>query len=170
MSSPKHYIDVEMLESRDEQGVLSLTPEELAMEKRLVKMPSFSARMSFYFTDGDILSRMVRKIDMIFLPVTALTYLLCYLDRSNIGIKPQFTFHPLYDIPSGSSLICIELNPADLQKGNARILNADTGDDLMHSLHLSKYEYSIALMLFLVAYCVFETPSNLALKILTPNR
>ncbi|CVL07230.1 related to putative tartrate transporter [Fusarium mangiferae] len=115
MSSPKHSIDVEMLESRDEQGVLSLTPDELAMEKR-----------------------MVRKIDMIFLPVTALTYLLCYLDRSNIG--------------------------------NARILNADTEDDLMHSLHLSKYEYTIALMLFLVAYCVFETPSNLALKILTPNR
>lgn len=65
-----------------------------------------------------------------------------------------------------------ELKLADVQKkkGNARILNADTGDDLMHSLHLSKYEYTIALMLFLVAYCVFETPSNLALKILTPNR
>ncbi|VTT73016.1 unnamed protein product [Fusarium fujikuroi] len=115
MSSPKHSIDVEMLESRDDQGVLSLTPDELAMEKR-----------------------MLRKIDLIFLPVTALKYLLCYLDRSNIG--------------------------------NARILNADTGDDLMNSLHLSKYQYTIALMLFLVAYCVFETPSNLALKILTPNR
>ncbi|CZR49547.1 uncharacterized protein FPRO_15906 [Fusarium proliferatum ET1] len=131
MSSPKHSIDVEMLESRDEQGVLSLTPDELTMEKR-----------------------MVRKIDMIFLPVTALTYLLCYLDRSNIGIEPHFTSYTLCDIPSS----------------NARILNADTGDDLMHSLHLSKYEYTIALMLFLVAYCVFETPSNLALKILTPNR
>ncbi|RKL28157.1 hypothetical protein BFJ72_g12617 [Fusarium proliferatum] len=34
MSSPKHSIDVEMLESRDEQGVLSLTPDELTMEKR----------------------------------------------------------------------------------------------------------------------------------------
>ncbi|KAF5721137.1 major facilitator superfamily transporter [Fusarium globosum] len=130
MSSPKHSIDVEMLESRDEQGVLSLTPDELAMEKR-----------------------MVRKIDMIFLPVTALTYLLCYLDRSNIGSEPHFTSCILCDIPFSAYLICF-----------------DTGDDLMHSLHLSKYEYTIALMLFLVAYCVFETPSNLALKILTPNR
>lgn len=47
MSSLKHSIDVEMLESRDEQGVLSLTPDELAMEKRFVKMPSFSARKDF---------------------------------------------------------------------------------------------------------------------------
>lgn len=52
MSSPKHSIDVEMLESRDEQGVLSLTPDELTMEKRLVKMPSFSAPREFDFADG----------------------------------------------------------------------------------------------------------------------
>lgn len=106
MSSPKHSIDVEMLESRDEQGVLSLTPDELTMEKRLVKMPSFSAPREFDFADGYILSRMVRKIDMIFLPVTALTYLLCYLDRSNIGIEPHFTSYTLCDIPSSAYLIC----------------------------------------------------------------
>ncbi|KAH8173254.1 major facilitator superfamily protein [Sarocladium implicatum] len=115
MNSAKQSLDVEMLESTQEQGVIALTPEEKALEKR-----------------------MVRKIDYVFIPITALIYLLCYLDRTNIG--------------------------------NARILNSDTGHDLMQSLDLTQHEYIIALMLFLVAYSVFETPSNLALKILTPNR
>lgn len=36
--------------------------------------------------------------------------------------------------------------------------------------HMTNYQFTIALMVFIVAYCVFEAPSNLALKILTPNR
>jgi hypothetical protein len=54
--------------------------------------------------------------------------------------------------------------------GNSKILNSDTGDDLMETLGLTTHEYLIALMLFLVAYCVFEPPSNLALKIFSPKR
>lgn len=54
--------------------------------------------------------------------------------------------------------------------GNARVLNSDTGDDLMQTLNLTNNQYIIALMLFLVAYGVFELPSNLALKVLTPKR
>ena len=54
--------------------------------------------------------------------------------------------------------------------GNARILNSDTGDDIMQTLKLSSHQYIIALMLFLVAYSLFEAPSNLALKFLSPKR
>ncbi|KAM6536030.1 hypothetical protein FALCPG4_005551 [Fusarium falciforme] len=53
---------------------------------------------------------------------------------------------------------------------NAKILNSDTGDDLMQTLSLTSYQYTIALMLFLVAYSVFEPPSNLALKVFSPRR
>ncbi|UPK89512.1 hypothetical protein LCI18_000447 [Fusarium solani-melongenae] len=88
------------------------------------------------FTLADTI--LVRKIDYRLLPITATIYLLCYLDRSNIG--------------------------------NARILNSDTGDDIMQTLSLTSHQYTIALMLFLVAYSLFEAPSNLSLKILSPKR
>ncbi|KAI2677462.1 hypothetical protein LCP963914a_8120 [Penicillium roqueforti] len=81
-------------------------------------------------------ARVYRKIDRRILPFVALTYLLCYLDRTNIG--------------------------------NARVLNSGTGDDLMTSIDMNDHEYRIALMLFLVAYSLFEAPSNLAMKKFTP--
>ncbi|KAH6693889.1 major facilitator superfamily domain-containing protein, partial [Plectosphaerella plurivora] len=48
--------------------------------------------------------------------------------------------------------------------------HSDTGDDLMQTLRLTSHEYIIALMLFLIAYSVFEPASNLALKIFSPTR
>lgn len=72
------------------------------------------------------------------MPVTALIYLLCYLDRSNIG--------------------------------NARILNSTTNDSMMETNNMTVYQFTIALMAFLVAYSVFEAPSNLAMKVLHPHR
>ncbi|KAL4898367.1 major facilitator superfamily domain-containing protein [Aspergillus ambiguus] len=77
-----------------------------------------------------------RKIDFRILPFVAVIYLLCYLDRSNIG--------------------------------NAKVLNEDTSDDLAESIQMTDSQYRVALMLFLVAYSIFEAPSNIALKILTP--
>ncbi|KAF2636356.1 MFS general substrate transporter [Massarina eburnea CBS 473.64] len=81
---------------------------------------------------------MVRKIDMRLLPITAIVYLLCYLDRSNIG--------------------------------NAKILNSSSNSDMQHATSMSDYQFTIALMAFLVAYSIFEAPSNLMLKIISPNR
>ncbi|KAJ5717445.1 hypothetical protein N7488_003091, partial [Penicillium malachiteum] len=82
------------------------------------------------------LNRIYRKVERRILPFVALTYLLFYLDRSNIG--------------------------------NAKVLNLDTSDDLMHSIGMIDQQYRIALMLFLVAYSIFEAPSNLAMKIFSP--
>ncbi|KAH8891607.1 MFS transporter [Thozetella sp. PMI_491] len=80
----------------------------------------------------------IRKIDYRLLPTTATIYLLCYLDRSNIG--------------------------------NAKILNSSTGNDLMTTTGMNNQQYIVALMLFMVAYTIFEAPSNMALKILSPKR
>jgi hypothetical protein len=52
--------------------------------------------------------------------------------------------------------------------GNAKVLNKDTSDDLMDSIQMTDSQYRVALMLFLVAYSIFEAPSNMALKILSP--
>ncbi|KAH0427677.1 major facilitator superfamily transporter [Colletotrichum camelliae] len=89
-------------------------------------------------SDKDMERRIVRKIDIRLMPFTALIYLLCYLDRSNIG--------------------------------NAKILNSSTGDSLLDSTSMTNYQYTIALMVFLVSYTVFEAPSNLALKVFSPNK
>lgn len=71
-------------------------------------------------------------------PLCAFIYLLCYLDRSNIG--------------------------------NAKVLNANTKNDLLSETHMTNYQYTIALMVFLVAYGVFEVPSNYLLVRLSPSK
>ncbi|KAJ5708120.1 hypothetical protein N7488_007921 [Penicillium malachiteum] len=81
---------------------------------------------------------LVWKQDLRIVPLCAAIYLLCYLDRSNIG--------------------------------NAKLLNADTGNDLLSETHMTSYDYTIALMVFLIAYAIFEVPSNYLLKKLRPSR
>ncbi|KAI0205195.1 putative MFS transporter [Astrocystis sublimbata] len=54
--------------------------------------------------------------------------------------------------------------------GNAKILNHSTGNDLMTEANISNSQFTIALFVFLVAYGVFEVPSNILLKKLRPSR
>lgn len=44
--------------------------------------------------------------------------------------------------------------------GNAKILNSSSHNDLLSETHMTSYQYTIALMIFLVAYGIFEAPSN----------
>ncbi|OAL42861.1 MFS transporter [Pyrenochaeta sp. DS3sAY3a] len=88
--------------------------------------------------DSEMEKRLVRKMDRKLLPLLAVIYLLCYLDRGNIG--------------------------------NAKILNSSTRDDMMTTNHMTNYEFTVALMCFLVAYSIFEIPSNLVLKSMSPSR
>ncbi|KAH8830697.1 MFS transporter [Flagelloscypha sp. PMI_526] len=81
---------------------------------------------------------LVKRFDTKILPLCAFIYLLCYLDRSNIG--------------------------------NAKIMNSETKNSLMDEAHLTNGQYTVALMIFLVAYGLFEVPSNYLLKKLTPSR
>lgn len=81
---------------------------------------------------------LVWKQDLRILPICCGIYLLCYLDRSNIG--------------------------------NAKVLNASTKNDLLSETHMTAYQYTIALMVFLIAYGLFEVPSNYFLKRLSPSK
>lgn len=54
--------------------------------------------------------------------------------------------------------------------GNAKILNASTGDDLQTEAKISNSQFQIALFIFLIAYGLFEVPSNILLKKLRPSR
>ncbi|RDW85517.1 hypothetical protein BP5796_03842 [Coleophoma crateriformis] len=81
---------------------------------------------------------LVWKQDLRIVPLCAAIYLLCYLDRSNIG--------------------------------NAKTLNANKKHDLLDNTGMTSFQYTIALMVFLVAYAIFEVPSNYFLKKLNPSR
>ncbi|CCX32056.1 major facilitator superfamily domain-containing protein [Pyronema domesticum] len=54
--------------------------------------------------------------------------------------------------------------------GNARIMNTETGHDLETELKITDDQYVISLMLFLIAYALFEVPSNYYLKLMTPSK
>ncbi|XTI91161.1 putative MFS transporter [Cenococcum geophilum] len=88
--------------------------------------------------DPAVRKALVWKQDKRIVPLCAGIYLLCYLDRSNIG--------------------------------NAKILNAATKDDLLSQTRMTNYQYTIALMVFLIAYALFEVPSNFLLKKLSPSK
>ncbi|QSZ36965.1 hypothetical protein DSL72_009057 [Monilinia vaccinii-corymbosi] len=81
---------------------------------------------------------LVWKQDLRIVPLCAGIYLLCYLDRSNIG--------------------------------NAKTLNSSTHDDLLSLTHMTAFQYIISLMVFLIAYAIFEVPSNYFLKKLSPSK
>ncbi|KZZ89011.1 MFS transporter [Ascosphaera apis ARSEF 7405] len=49
-------------------------------------------------------------------------------------------------------------------------MNANTGNDLLTEASINDHQYTISLMLFLVAYALFEVPSNYLLKKLRPSR
>ncbi|KAH7336757.1 MFS transporter [Rhizoctonia solani] len=107
--------------------------EKVDIEKHANFSPSYDT-----MCNADDERRLVRKIDLRIIPASIIIYLLCFLDRSNIG--------------------------------NARLLNDTTGHSLMKSLNLTNHQYILALQTFLVAYTVFETPSNYFLKIFRPSR
>jgi len=48
-------------------------------------------------------------------------------------------------------------------------MNLDDGNDLETELHITDDTYIISLMLFLIAYALFEVPSNYFLKAVTPS-
>lgn len=54
--------------------------------------------------------------------------------------------------------------------GNAKILNSSTHDDMQTATNLSDHDFAVGLMIFCLAYTLFEVPSNILLKKLRPSR
>ncbi|KAF7556145.1 hypothetical protein G7Z17_g1648 [Cylindrodendrum hubeiense] len=54
--------------------------------------------------------------------------------------------------------------------GNAKVMNSETSDDLLSVTGMDSKQYAIALMVFLIAYTIFEAPSNFFLKRLGPSK
>ncbi|CAI7656803.1 unnamed protein product [Penicillium pancosmium] len=75
---------------------------------------------------------LVWKQDLRVVPLSAFIYLLCYLDRSNIG---EFSWNT--SCSTGA-------HPLISTKGNAKTLNADTGNDLVTETKITNFEYTYA--------------------------
>ncbi|KAI1823956.1 MFS general substrate transporter [Xylaria intraflava] len=54
--------------------------------------------------------------------------------------------------------------------GNAKVLNSSTKNDMETETHTTDYQFTIALMIFLIGYFLFEVPSNILLKKFRPSR
>ncbi|KAI1789096.1 MFS transporter [Ganoderma leucocontextum] len=54
--------------------------------------------------------------------------------------------------------------------GNAKVLNRDVGDSIVQTLKVSDEQYLVALMIFIVAFTIVQTPSNYMLKKYRPSR
>ena len=85
-------------------------------------------------------------------------YILCFIDRSNIVSRTK------------TQDFCLNALINYCKKGNAKVLNSDSGDSLVQTLKISNQQYLVALMIFIVAYTLFETPSNYMLKKFRPSR
>jgi MFS family permease len=48
--------------------------------------------------------------------------------------------------------------------GNSKVLNEETGDDLLQQTHMTAADYAITVSLFSLAYTIFEVPSNWVMK------
>ena len=55
--------------------------------------------------------------------------------------------------------------PADIPQ----VLNQEEGNDLLTETNMTTFQFTIALMVFLIAYALFEVPSNYMLKRLKPS-
>jgi len=51
-------------------------------------------------------------------------------------------------------------SPLILETGNAKVLNKETGDDLLSQAKMNASQYAIVLTIFSLCYAIFEVPSN----------
>ncbi|KAG8711366.1 hypothetical protein FRC08_015979 [Ceratobasidium sp. 394] len=114
------------------------TPDYVENVEEKIEFSSYDQHELSLQEEREAHRRLLWKLDRRIVPAAALIYLLCYLDRSNIG--------------------------------NAKLLNDAKGNSLLQTLHLSNLQYVITLMVFLIAYSMFEVPSNYCLKMMRPSR
>ncbi|KAK0496667.1 MFS transporter [Armillaria luteobubalina] len=74
------------------------------------------------------------------------------LRRLDLRVMPSFILMSLFSFLARANI------------GNARILNADSGDSLLQTLHMTDQQFLVVLAMFVVPLAVFETPSNYMLK------
>jgi len=120
-----------------EKAITSGTREEIESNEEKATSAHISNGPSYTGQGSEEERALIFKQDLRIIPLCSFIYLLCYLDRSNIG--------------------------------NAKVLNQEEGNDLLTETKMTNFQFTIALMVFLIAYALFEVPSNYMLKRLKPS-
>jgi MFS family permease len=63
----------------------------------------------------------------------------------------------------------LQSSPMLQSNTHLQVLNQEEGNDLLTETHMTNFQFTIALMVFLIAYALFEVPSNYMLKRLKPS-
>jgi hypothetical protein len=85
------------------------------------------------------------KIDFFVVPTVTLLYLMCFIDRTNIG----------WWLPDHEGAQLINSLP-----GNARLAGFEK------DLKLKGYDYNTVLSVFYISYIIFEIPSTICCKVM----
>ncbi|POR34759.1 High-affinity nicotinic acid transporter [Tolypocladium paradoxum] len=107
--------------------------------------------------------RLRLKIDLYIVPIVALLYLFCFIDRANLGEKPSRSAqHWDWTHPNELDLI---LRPGRMltAAGNAKIAGLDK------DLGMKGYDYNATISVFYISYILFEIPCNLLCKCIGPG-
>ncbi len=106
--------------------------------------------------------RLFRKIDRRLLPTLTVLYLLCFMDRANIGqhLPCLSSFH---DAQRRCQRLTQRGARASPLAGNAKL------DGLIQGLDMSSADFQVALSVFFVSFCLCELLSNLMLIKLRPR-
>lgn len=71
----------------------------------------------------------------------------------------------LFGYNSCGAVLSIPLTSTDRGNiGNSKVLNEETGDDLLQQTNMTADGYALTVTLFSLAYALFEVPSNWAMK------
>ena len=110
------------------------------------------ARADLHHLDPILVKKTWRKVDWAIMPLAVLLYLAAYIDR----------YVPTIMKVAGFSFSCVcRTRRANI--GNAKVLGLAT------SLKLTNSQYNWALSIFFIGYVLFETPSNIILRKISPT-
>lgn len=98
--------------------------------------------------DPKEIERIWKKVDWHVMPVAMMLYLASYIDRY---------------VPFDVFLVVMLTCHFSANIGNAKVLG------LQKSLQLTNNQYNLALSIFFVGYVIYETPSNILLKKISPR-
>ncbi|KAI1811439.1 MFS general substrate transporter [Poronia punctata] len=91
------------------------------------------------------------------------------LDRTSSAERTLIRKQDMRIIPVSASIYFLAyLDRSNI--GNAKVLNSSTKNDMQTETHTTNYQFTIALMIFLIGYFLFEVPSNILLKKFRPSR
>ena len=116
-----------------------------------LKVRANDRKIERYEIDPEAEKKLLRKLDLRVVPVLWFLYMLAFLDRTNIGTLRMETCCKMHHRSNAPP------------PGNAAI------QGMTKDLNMKGNDYNVALFIFFVPYILFEVPSNIIIKRVSPS-